>query len=448
MTLSACLALGAGEAILRTWAPVSLVTIGHRFNANAARYGWGFDPHETIVIPDPDTWAVYVDHTNAAGWRDRDHARAKTPGVFRVLVLGDSITYGAIVGLEDLFTRALERVLRERGYAVEVISIGLGGWGTDQELEALRLEGLSYAPDVVVLEYTSNDPGDNLVSLETGLKPFRYELGPGRSLVRRENPYFAAKHREELKDLRWRRLRNRFEILKRWTLLKERLDGTQRPSAQPAPGQGRQIDYVVTKWGLAMLSREFGVDKQSELTRWVRERIGQPVSEADLRQRILASPAAPHVDEVLRTFENHWFQAAWTRFEDLPRFSAQSESWPLLFLIFDEMLRLTRQAGASFLLFSTHEQGHYDWDRYWFHIGEGPELRERFLAMNDPLREWARSRQVDFLLPDRPIVRARNDPHPNREGNQVMALTLARHLETRYALPRRDAGASSLSARP
>lgn len=62
--------------------------------------------------------------------------------------------------------------------------------------------------------------------------------------------------------------------------------------------------------------------------------------------------------------------------------------------------------------------------------------------MNDPLREWAKSRKVDFLLPDRPIVRARNDPHPNQQGNEVMACVLAHFLEMRYGaiIPRRSGG--------
>lgn len=357
--------LAVGEAILRAWAPVSLVTIGHRFNANASLYGWGFDARERIVIPDPDTGEVHVDYTNAAGWRDRDHARGRVPGVFRVLVLGDSVTYGAIVGLEDVYTRLLERTLLDKGYSVEVISVALGRWGTDQELEALRLEGLSYAPDLVIVQFTGNDPWDNVAPIEDGVKPFHYEVGPDGSLVRRSNPLFVALHREELKDLGWRRFRDRFEILKRWVLLDQRLEGKARPTVHPAPGQGRQIEYVVGDWGLLMLTREFGVDDGSDLARWLRERRGQVVSEQELRARLRSSSVASRSEEVLRSFENRWFQEVWkSQFEG---FGLTSKSGPgrLLVALLDEMVRLTRQ-GASFLLFSTHEQGHFDWDRYCF----------------------------------------------------------------------------------
>jgi lysophospholipase L1-like esterase len=438
VALSTAVTLAAAEVALRIWAPVSLVTIGHRFCDNAARYGWGFGPHERIVLWDPDTGAEFADETNAAGWRDRDHAPGRAAGVFRVLVLGDSVTYGAIVGAGDLYTRVLERTLVERGYAVEVVSLALGRWGTDQELEALRLEGLSYAPDLVVVAFTGNDPGEIFEPLQSGLKPFAYEIGRDGALVRRENPYFFSQHREELKELRWRRLRDRFEVLKRGSLLAERFRNEPRPTLHLFPGHGGAIPYAVTDWGIETLSLEFGVAADSELTRWLRARVGQAVTGEELRRSIAASTAAPRVDEVLRTFEDHWFARGRKRFVVRP-IDPEGRHMRLLRGLLDEMHRLTSASGAGFLLFSTHEQGHYDWDRYWFQIPADQATREAYLGWNPLLRRWADSRGVDFVVPDRPIARARNDPHPSKEGNVIMAEALASYLESRYGavLPRR-----------
>jgi lysophospholipase L1-like esterase len=438
VVLSTVLSLAAAEVALRLFAPVSLVTIGHRFCDNAARYGWGFGPHERIVLWDPDTGAEFADETNAAGWRDRDHAPGRAAGVFRVLVLGDSVTYGAIVGADDLYTRVLERKLGKRGYAVEVISLALGRWGTDQELEALRLEGLSYAPDLVIVEFTGNDPGDIFEPLQSGLKPFAYEIGPDGGLVRRENPYFLSQYREELKELRWRRLRDRFEILKRGSLLAERFRNEPRETPRLFPGHGGAIPYSVTDWGIETLSLEFGVAADSELTRWLRARVGQTVTREELRRSIAASTAAGRVDEALRAFEHHWFTVGRKRAVVGP-VDPEGRHMKLLRGLLDEMHRLSSASGARFLLFSTHEQGHYDWDRYWFHVPADDATREAYLSWNPQLRNWADSRGVDFVVPDRPIARARNDPHPSKQGNAVMAEALAQHLESRYGavLPRR-----------
>src|SRR5690606_26268885 len=101
--------------------------------------------------------ALFETVTNPGGWKDVEHALAKPPGAKRVLVLGDSVTWG-VVPLENLYTRRLEALLRRRGIAgAEVIAMAVAGWGTDQQLEALTLEGLAFEPDIVVLQFDGSD---------------------------------------------------------------------------------------------------------------------------------------------------------------------------------------------------------------------------------------------------------------------------------------------------
>jgi hypothetical protein len=112
------------------------------------------------------------------------------------VVIGDSVTRG-VVPLDALYTRQFERLLRQSGMKVEVVTIGCGGWSTDQELEALRLEGLAYDPDVVLVQFDANDL-DEVLSPYVGMdkkklywaKPFRYDLSPDGQLVRlsKDNP--------------------------------------------------------------------------------------------------------------------------------------------------------------------------------------------------------------------------------------------------------------------
>ena len=61
----------------------------------------------------------------------------KPPGAFRILIFGDSHTFG-LPELSKLYPRQLEAILHERGYTdVEVITISGPAWGTDQYVEAL-----------------------------------------------------------------------------------------------------------------------------------------------------------------------------------------------------------------------------------------------------------------------------------------------------------------------
>ena len=83
---------------------------------------------------------------NAQGLRDADHSYEKPAGRFRIVLLGDSDTFGYGLAIEKHFSSLLE------GYwaNVDVINMGVGGFGIDQELLLLRKEGLRYEPDLVV----------------------------------------------------------------------------------------------------------------------------------------------------------------------------------------------------------------------------------------------------------------------------------------------------------
>lgn len=97
---------------------------------------------------------------NSDGLRDKEYARDKPEGVFRIIVLGDSETFSASLPLEDTMPKKLEYVLNEncQGQKFEVLNMGVQGYNTIQELEMLRYKGLKYNPDLVILYYTFNDP--------------------------------------------------------------------------------------------------------------------------------------------------------------------------------------------------------------------------------------------------------------------------------------------------
>jgi len=83
---------------------------------------------------------------NAKGLRDDEHAYAKPAGTSRIVIVGDSRTFGFGVPIEKHFTRLIE------GYcaATEVVNMGVSGFGVDQELLFLEGEGLKYQPDLVI----------------------------------------------------------------------------------------------------------------------------------------------------------------------------------------------------------------------------------------------------------------------------------------------------------
>jgi hypothetical protein len=110
---------------------------------------------------------------------------AKPEGVYRIVVLGDSFVEAIQVELEEIFSQELGRlVAAESGKPVEVINVGAGGWGNDQQLLWLKEEGYKYSPDLIILAvYPRNDFLNNYEPLESAnigriAKPF-YSLENG-----------------------------------------------------------------------------------------------------------------------------------------------------------------------------------------------------------------------------------------------------------------------------
>ncbi len=99
---------------------------------------------------------------NSEGLRDREFSLEKPPGVYRVMMLGDSTTLGWGVRQEDTAAKFLERKLNEAlppGFSrVEVMNTGVGNYDTVQEVTYYEAIGWKYHPDLVVLVFFINDP--------------------------------------------------------------------------------------------------------------------------------------------------------------------------------------------------------------------------------------------------------------------------------------------------
>lgn len=122
--------------------------------------GWKLRRNTTLVRgAEPNALRQTVNHE---GFRTRRLPAAKPSGVKRVLFLGDSHTEAYAVDDARTYTVLIERQLSETR-PVEVIALGVAGYFTDQELLAYLRYGRSYQPDVVVLQFCSNDVAFNVL---------------------------------------------------------------------------------------------------------------------------------------------------------------------------------------------------------------------------------------------------------------------------------------------
>jgi hypothetical protein len=119
---------------------------------------------------------------NGQGLRaDHEYSVQKPAGLRRIVVLGDSYTMGYEVAEDQCYARVLERDLRSKGHAVEVLNGGVSGYSTAEAYLRLTRELFAFQPDLVVVGFYGNDIVDNV---RTGL--FRLE---GDRLVQARDGY-------------------------------------------------------------------------------------------------------------------------------------------------------------------------------------------------------------------------------------------------------------------
>jgi len=147
-------ALFLGELLVRVES--SLAT--SRIEASAQVEGPFMEYHPTrgfALVPNANTHMAAKEYDvpvriNHAGLRmDREIPVARTPGVPRVLFLGDSFTFGHGVDAPHRYTDLIQHDWPE----VEILNFGVSGTGTDQELLHYREQGAQFSADLVVLGY-------------------------------------------------------------------------------------------------------------------------------------------------------------------------------------------------------------------------------------------------------------------------------------------------------
>ena len=117
-------------------------------------------PNAHVVIRNHGTSGRDVRmHINSMGFRDTELPAEKAPGERRVLVLGDSITWGDYIEAEEVYVERAQQFLREArpGQKIEVINAGVGDIGLAEEIAILEERGLAVSPDVVVVAFYMND---------------------------------------------------------------------------------------------------------------------------------------------------------------------------------------------------------------------------------------------------------------------------------------------------
>jgi len=159
ITLALC--FGAAEALVRL-----TQSSGENFDIEMWRYARDLKQvspiegagHEHV----PNRAGTYMGvpvAINEAGWRDGPHPVQKPEGTLRIMMLGDSITFGWGAPPDGITANILEARLNGGSAAapVEVLNTGIGNTNTAMQVARFLGRGVRYKPDIVVLNYFIND---------------------------------------------------------------------------------------------------------------------------------------------------------------------------------------------------------------------------------------------------------------------------------------------------
>ncbi len=153
---------------------------------------WKFKPNQVL-----DAEGVYLKpvRINGQGFRGGEFSGEKPEGVFRIICLGDSGTFGWSVGEDETYANQLGRLLEEkygRG-GFEVLNLGVTGYSSRQGRELFARRAAGFEPDMVVFAFGPNDRLPALKSDADHLRERTWAISRTQVLLNRIQVYKLLK---------------------------------------------------------------------------------------------------------------------------------------------------------------------------------------------------------------------------------------------------------------
>jgi hypothetical protein len=152
--------LAYSEVFVRIFDPQPIMP---RYVTGTAMGIRGNIPHARYRHTTPEVTSEF--NINSLGMRDeREFPFQKPEGVCRIALFGDSFFMGYELDLKDTFAVRLEQELHATGLAVELLNFSVSGFGTAEMLRSYERFGKRFGADLVIFEWHSTDPTDNIRS--------------------------------------------------------------------------------------------------------------------------------------------------------------------------------------------------------------------------------------------------------------------------------------------
>jgi hypothetical protein len=163
------------ELLVRILSPQATIYPRYQYSE---RLSQSLFPSTTMVAELPGAWR-FVYTTSEYGFRAPTMAVSNRYDRPNIVVLGDSYSFGNGVDDGEEYPAVLAGLLADRA---SVVNLGVPGYGLAQQVRLFYEFGQAYDPAIVLLQFTDNDPDDNLFYRVTAIENGRFVFRTDQSL--------------------------------------------------------------------------------------------------------------------------------------------------------------------------------------------------------------------------------------------------------------------------
>ena len=138
----------------------------------SAEYGAVLYENETVIHKQPGHFEFHYT-VNELGFRGKPTFVSNSYPYPNLVILGDSFSFGHGVNDGEEYASILFDKLKGK---VNVINLGIGGWGLTQQIRKFYEFGILYDPNIVIIQFFHNDPVDNLNNQVTVIDNGRFKF--------------------------------------------------------------------------------------------------------------------------------------------------------------------------------------------------------------------------------------------------------------------------------
>ena len=163
------------ELLVRILSPQATIYPRYQYSE---RLSQSLFPSTTMVAELPGAWR-FVYTTSEYGFRAPTMAVSNRYDRPNIVVLGDSYSFGNGVDDGEEYPAVLAGLLADQA---DVVNLGVPGYGLTQQIRLFYEFGQAYDPAIVLLQFTDNDPDDNLFYRVTAIENGRFVFRTDQSL--------------------------------------------------------------------------------------------------------------------------------------------------------------------------------------------------------------------------------------------------------------------------